>query len=557
MDPTAADVVFVNGSVYTVNPAQPWARTVVVKGDKIAYVGFDAAGEYIGSNTEVIDLEGKMILPGFIDAHMHLIEGAHECAGADASGDSLEEVLQKLKAFVREHPDLDFLRGFGWRHNAFGEKGPLKEDLDRIFPDRAAYISAMDCHSAWVNSAALRAAGISENTPDPIPNFSYFERDSSGEPTGTLREWPAMEAVRRKLEASSSASILAAMENWMPRESRAGVTAVFDAGTFSLEDQADGFTYLSKLEAQARLPLRVVGCFAVGESCDEPVAAALELKRRFQSELVQVPVLKIILDGGVESHTAALLEPYHDRSGFRGELLMPPERLTQIVRQAHAAGLDMHVHAIGDRTTRVTLDALDTALRETGNQDRRHTICHLQLVDRQDIPRFRRLGVIAQTTTIWATLDPNWTEKTLPVIGERAYDTYPTNTFFAAGVPVTFGSDWPASVYLSTHKPLDGIEIGVTRKILGDPEAPLLAPGTERLSLPQMIRGYTLNAAFQLHLENRVGSIEAGKQADLVVLEKNLFEVPPHEIHAVGVLLTMMNGKPTHRCTKFARSSKK
>lgn len=274
------------------------------------------------------------------------------------------------------------------------------------------------------------------------------------------------------------------------------------------------------------------------------------MKERFHSDLIQVPVLKIQLDGGVETHTAALLEPYADRPGTRGELLLPPEELMPMVAEAHAAGLDIHVHAIGDRTTRLALDAVEAARRAHGVYDRRHTICHLQLVDRRDIPRFRQLGVIAQTTTIWATVDPNWEHNTLPVIGDRAHDTYPVNRLFAAGVPVTFGSDWPASVYLSSHKPLDGIEIGMTRRLLGDPEAPVLAPAGQRLSLPQMISGYTINAAYQLHLERRVGSIETGKRADLVVLGENLFEVPPHEIHAVPVVLTMMDGRVTHRAVR-------
>ncbi len=545
-----SDYVFKGGHVYTVNPKQPWAEAVAVKGKEIVYVGTNEGVKgFTGTGTRIVDLKGAMMLPGFIDAHTHPLAGGPMALGVDLQYDTREEILKSLEAYSKKiGKGKNLVRGFGWRYNAFPSTGPRKEDLDKIWPDRPVFLFAIDCHTAWVNSKALEVAKVTRNTPDPIPGFSYFQRDPhTGEPTGYLVEVSAVMHVLNEIEPFSEQFVTQAFERWLSKASAAGITSVFDAGANSFSDQARSFQLYMDFEKSGKLPFRVVGCYISTNPEENPVPVIRDLRNRFHSELVQASVLKLLLDGCDAQYTAAMLAPYSDKPGHSGSTLLSPDFYKKVVREADAEGIDIHVHSFGDAATRLSLDAFEEAIRANGARDRRLTLCHLVLVDPTDIPRFAQLGVIGQFSMQWAVPDRYWKEVEMSRWGERAKRVYRPRSLLKAGARVTFGADWPAAAYYSTYRPLEAIQVGVTRQELGKPNGEILPPGTERLSIAQMIRGYTLDAAYQIRLDNKVGSIEVGKLADLIVLEKDLFELPADEIAATRVLMTMMNGKVRHR----------
>lgn len=546
-----ADYVFRNAKVYTVNHKQPWAEAVAVRGKQIVYVGRDSdrgLRPHIGKSTKVVDLQGRMLMPGFIDGHIHPIASSFMTAGADLQYDTREEMLAALRKYAQEHPTGP-VWGFGWRPDMFPASGPHKRELDEIFPDRPAFMINIDFHSLWMNSKALETAKIDRNTPDPVPGFSYYQRDANGEPTGYLLEPPTVLPAIAATIPLTPQTFGRFLAQWLPKASAAGLTGVYDAGVPPFGDQGNMIDLYADLERRGQLPVRVVASY-IARSPDEapPVPQVQRLAQRFKSELVHARVLKIMGDGTEGGHTALLLEPYADKPDTRGSSPFSTSQLNALVREADAAGIDVHVHCDGDGCARMALDAIEAAIRANPRRDRRHTICHLVTVDPADLPRFAKLGVIAQVGVNWATADPDTTGTLRERLGHARHsrNVYRARSLIESGARVTFGTDWAAAGYYSTYKPLDVIQIGMTRQLLNKPDGPVLAPADERLTLAQLLQGYTLDAAYQLRLEKQVGSIEVGKRADLIVLEQNLFDVKPHDLHKVRVQATMMNGRLTH-----------
>ncbi len=548
-DQPESSTVLRGGAVYTLDPDHPWASAVAVRGDRIIAVGSDdeatAAG---GPDARVIELDGRMVLPGFVEGHIHPLLGALITAGPDLQVPALEDVLSTLADYVAQNPS-GVIRGFGWRMDMFGPDGPHREALDAILPDRPALLVAIDGHSMWVNSETLRMAGITADTPDPVPGFSYFGRDDAGRPTGFVLEAPAMLAVLGAVEPLSPAVLAEMFAVWADKAAAAGITAIFDAGMPPSEGDPDGLvTIYTGLAAQGLLPFRVVVSHLVKDTpVDGAVDATVRLAERLDGDLVGGGVLKIVGDGTLEGHTGYLLEPYADKPDSIGQSPFTEEQWHALIAEADAAGLDVHVHAIGDRTTRIALDAFEAAIAANAPRDRRHTIAHLEVVDDGDLPRFRRLGLIAQFSANWMAADPSNEGTTRQRCGEDRYRTiYRPRILADDGVTIAFGTDWPAASWFSTYKPLDAIEISVTRQSVGSPEMPVLEPADERLDLAQALHAATLGPARQLRLDHLVGSLQPGKRADLVVLEHNLFDVEPHRIAATAVEMTMMNGRFTH-----------
>jgi len=547
-DTGTADVVFVNGKVYTVASKRPWAQAVAVKGRRIAYVG-DTAGSkaFISRRSEVIDLRGKMLIPGFVEAHTHPYVGSAYSQGVDLQYDTREKLLEVLTAYAKTTPANSLVRGFGWRYMAFPQTGPRKEDLDAIWPDRPVFLCAIDIHCAWVNSKALQLAGITKDTPDPLPGFSRFERDpSTGEPTGFLVEPPAMVQVLDASEPFTIDSVAAALGLWLPKASAAGITSVLDAGVIVVsEDEA--FQHYIALENAGKLPFRVVGTHYYNDPKTDPIEIITRLRSKYHTELVRASVLKLNIDGGLEPYTAYLVEPYSDKPDTRGVTLLPADRIKQIVRTADREGIDVHCHVIGDGAVRLVLDAVQEAIAANPPRDRRHSLAHIPLVSDSDLTRFAKLGVTAQSSAQWAVLDPAMVDIAEKRLGSRADHLFRYNSILRAHGRFTLGTDWPAASYYSTYKPLDAIEVALTRQEIGKPDARALSPIGERIDLAQALRANTLDAAYQLRLEKNIGSIEVGKFADLAVLQENLFDVPVREIHATPIVMTMMNGGFTHR----------
>lgn len=547
--------VFRGGRVYTVDDAQPWAQAVVVKGNRIVHVGDDAGtAKFIRRGAEVVDLGGRMMLPGFVESHWHL-STATFARGAWVNYERLDDVYDALRRHADSHPNDRIIQGFGWMVTSFPETGPRKEPLDAIVPDRPVLLVSNDFHNYWVNSKFLEMAGITKDTPrDVVPGASWFEKDpKTSEPTGFICEPPAFFVALEALEKHGIRpygidTAVVAMEEWQRKLAAAGVTTVFDAGFAIWPDQQhNGFDILMGLERRGKLLQRVVGSYYYNDPKIDPLPIIRGYKKKYRSGLVEANVLKLVADGTEAAHTAYYLEPYADRPDWRGEMLLPPDVLDRVVRAADAEGLDMHVHAVGDGAVRLTLDAFEAAIKANGACNRRHTICHAFVTAPSDISRFRQLGVVANTQIQWGVPDPYLARVQKYLGDERGNRQYTFKSFIDQGVTVSFGTDALATGYKVVYKPLEAIQAGHTRQEPGKPDGPVLAPASERLSVAELIRGYTINGAYQLRKENEIGSIRTGKLADLVVLEKNLFDVAPHDIGKVDVQLTMMNGRITHR----------
>lgn len=544
-----ADVVFHRGRVYTLNETAPWAQAVAVTGNTITYVGDDdGAMALAGPDTRVVDLAGRLLMPGFVEAHIHPFLGAFLTSGVDLQVPTGDDALAAIADYAQQHPTGP-VRGFGWRVDMFGPQGPTRADLDRVLPDRPGFFFAIDGHSLWANSTALEMAGVSRDTADPIPGFSYYVRDGNGDPTGYILEVDAVLGLVNAIEPISPENMQTLLESWLPKASEAGITALFDAGVPPIgDDQGALISLYTDVEQRGALPFRVVASYSVkSPPVDGAVAAFTDIRDRISSELVTVGVVKVIGDGTQEGYTAWLIEPYADKPDSTGGSPFTEQQWRQLISEVDAAGFDVHVHACGERTARTALDAIEAAAAANPPRDRRHTIAHLVYVADPDSGRFADLGVVAQFSANWMSADPDTVENLAARYGPpRQNLLYRIQDIARAGGRISLGTDWPAAGYFSTYKPLDSIQIGVTRQLIGEPDAPVLAPADQRLTVEQAVHANTLGAAYQIRLDDRVGSLQAGKLADLIVLDRNIFDIDPHDIHRTEVQLTMMNGRVVH-----------
>lgn len=547
---THADVVFRGGQIYTVSPKQPWAQAVAVTGNTISYVGDEAgANALAGPDTRVIDLKGKLMLPGFVEGHIHPFLGAFLTSGVDLQVPTGEDALAAIAAYAKQHPDGP-VRGFGWRVDMFGPDGPTRQELDRVLPDRPGFFFAIDGHSMWANSKALEIAGVGRDTPDPVPGFSYYARDEHGDPTGYILEVDAVLTLVNAVEPISPESMQRLVETWLPKASEAGITSVFDAGVPPIgDDQGALIALYTDLERRGALPFRVVASYSVkGPPIDDAVAKLTDIRSRISTELVTVGAVKIIGDGTQGGYTAWLIEPYADKPDSTGGSPFTEEQWRQLVREVDAAGFDVHVHACGEHTARAALDSIEAAIAANPPRDRRHTIAHMVYVEDPDGQRFGKLGVTGQFSANWMSGDPDTLQNMAARYGRPRQDLmYRPQDLLRSGGRISLGTDWPAAGYFSTYKPLDSIQIGVTRQLVGQPDAPVLAPADQKLSVAEAVHANTMGAAYQIRLDDKVGSVEVGKRADLIVLDSDIFEVDPHDIHRATITMTMMNGQVRHQ----------
>jgi len=542
-DATKADTVFRHGEVYTVDARRSWAEAVAVRDGRIAYVGSDAGvAPWIGPQTRVIDLNDKILLPGFHDSHVHLVGGGIELGECDLNGTtSLEQVLTRVRQFAEQHPEKTWIRGGGWPLTMEGGN-PNKTLLDAIVPDRPVILDAFDGHSSWVNSRALAIAGVTRDTPDPPRG--RIERDpKTGDPTGTLRELAAR-LVLTKTPQYSHDDYVTGLRRGLEMANRFGITSVQEASAH--EQHLDAY---ADLDRSAELSVKAVAAMRVDPTKGmTQVPQFVEWRSKYASKRLRATAVKIFEDGVIESHTAALLEPYIG-GNERGWLNFEPDVLNPLATELDRLGFQIHIHAIGDRAIQASFDALEFARARNGVRDSRHHIAHIQLFDPVDIPRFQRLGVIANFQPLWAYADPYIIDMTLPVLGpQRSRWLYPIRSVAITGAMIACGSDWS----VSSMNPLDAIQVAVTRR--GPEEGPGAAwIPDEVVDLPTMLAGYTINGARVNFQESETGSIEVGKAADFIVLDRNLFTIPAHEIHSARVLLTMLDGKDVYRDPGFSK----
>ena len=547
---TAADFVLTNGKIYTVNEKQPWAEALAVKGKEIVYVGDNSGAKaFVGEGTEQIDLKGRLMLPGFVESHIHIGMGAGTTSGVILeSTDSLEEVIKKVKEYAEANPDEKTIFGASYSAFLFDEKGPKKEILDEIVPDRPVYLMDHTLHSAWVNSKAYEVAGITKDTPNP-PGGEYVKNEK-GELSGSIKGGPAHLPVLVATEAITSEGIMNSLPVLLEGLSEFGFTAAIDMGApFATEAIFDAYAAMDKA---GEMPLRLsVTYYINNEELAMDAAEKLDAyAKRWHTEHVWFDTLKITIDSVVENQKAAVLEPYLS-TGDRGSLYLGPDAMKKVVLETAEKGYGITVHTIGDRAVRETLNAAE-ALRNAGFKDTRFSTTHSQMVDPADRPRYKQLNVTAQATGNWAVPIKSYIEH----LGQERNDTvqFPFRSWADDGVDIAFGADWPATPGGFEHgvNPFNNMYSAMHRRApahireeLGSYDA-TLPPVGQVLTLEECIAAYTIGGARMLGIEDQIGSIEVGKKADLILLSQNLFEIDPEEIPKTKVLGTMFDGKIVH-----------
>ncbi|MGR3934143.1 amidohydrolase [Streptomyces sp. BRA346] len=546
MSDTTADLVFTGGPVHTVDPAHGRATAVAVRGERVIAVGREEVHDLIGPGTEVVDLAGRLLLPGFQDAHVHPL-GAGIELGQCHLGDSTDarEYLRRVAAYADQHRDLGWITGGGWSLEAFPGGTPTAAMLDTIVPDRPVYLPNRDHHGAWVNTRALQLAGIDAGTPDPADG--RIERDEHGNPTGMLQEGAAS-LVGTLLPEVTLAEQTAALLRAQSVLHALGVTAWQDAIVGSYANMADPTPAYHAALDDGLLTARVVGALwwdrARGAEQIPELLARREATGRGRA--LRATTVKIMQDGVAENHTAAMLGPYltgcgcaSDNSGIS---FVDPQELRKYVTALDAHGFQVHFHALGDRAVREALDAVEAARTANGHRDTRPHLAHLQVVHPSDIPRFRTLGATANIQPLWAAHEPQMDELTLPFLSaERGGWQYPFGGLLRAGATLAAGSDWP----VSSPDPLEGIHVAVNRRLPDAPEgtAPFLPE--QRIGLEAAIAAYTAGSAYVNHADD-TGAIAPGQLADLVVLDRDPFDGPREEIADCRVLQTFVGGERVH-----------
>jgi len=533
-----ADLLFTGGPVLT--PEGRTATAVAVSGERIIAVGREEVKDLAGPRTEVVDLAGRLLLPGFQDAHVHPLPAGLELTQCDMTGTrTAEETVAAVRAYAEAHPEREWITGGGWSMEAFEGGTPTKELLDAVVPDRPVYLPNRDHHGAWVNSRALALAGITRDTPDPADG--RIDRDASGEPSGSLQEG-AMQLVGRLTPPATPADRLAALLHAQSRLHALGITAWQDAlvGDFlGMEDPSGAYLTAAR---DGSLTARVVGALWWDrERGPEQIPELVERRAASSHGRFRAGSVKLMLDGVAETGTAALLDPYLDRCGCatanRGTSFLDADQLPKYVTELDALGFQCHFHALGDRAVRDALDAIEAARAANGPSDTRPHLAHLQVVHPADVPRFARLGATANIQPLWAAHEPQMDELTIPFLGpERAAWQYPFGALLRSGARLAAGSDWP----VSSPDPLQGIHVAVNRVAPDAGDTPVFLPA-ERIGLAEALVAYTAGSAYVNHLDD-TGEVRAGALADLVVLDRDPFDGAPEAIGDTRVAQTYVGG---------------
>ncbi|MFG2137737.1 amidohydrolase [Streptomyces sp. NPDC048650] len=549
MDSTApADLVFLSGPVHTVDPARSRASAVAVRGDRIVAVGHEAergAGgvrDLIGPATEVVDLRGRLLIPGFQDAHVHPVGGGLELGQCDLSSAATADAYRELiRSYAAAHPEAPWITGGGWSLEAFPGGMPTREFLDALVPDRPVFLVNRDHHGGWANSRALERAGLTAGTPDP--SDGRIERDTAGEPTGMLQEG-AMRLVGDLVPEPTIAELTEGLLRAQRLLHGYGVTAWQDAMLGRGPGTPDPAPAYLAARSDGELTARVTGALwwdrARGaEQIPELVARRAELT----GGRLRATSVKIMQDGIAENHTAALLSPYLTACGCAsdnsGISFIDPEKLRAYVTELDAEGFQVHFHALGDRAVREALNAVEAARAANGRRDTRPQLAHLQVVHPDDVRRFCALGATANIQALWAAHEPQMDELTIPFLGaRRAGWQYPFGDLLRSGATLAAGSDWP----VSSPDPIAALHVAVNRRA---PQAPASAPvflPEQRIDLGSALAAYTAGSAYANHLDD-TGTIQPGKLADLVVLDRDPFDGPDEAIAQTRVLQTFVGGQ--------------
>lgn len=524
-----ADLVILDAKVCTMDPARPLAEAVAVRGDRIAAVGTSREIRRLAtSNTWVIDARGRLVLPGFNDAHLHFAQGGFALLGADLRPAVDEhDFARRLARRVASVPKGRWITGGNWDHEAWPSRRlPTRQLVDPVTPDHPVMLRRIDAHISLANTVALRLADIGRDTPDPPGG--RIQRDDAGEPTGILIDTAQMIVCNLIGEPSEEES-LDALRAAMRRAAAVGLTSVQSPSSVT------EFRIYQELRRRGELTVRIYAPLQV-EALDHLVGSGL--RSNFGDALLRTGGLKIFADGSLGAGSALFFEPYDDNPATTGLVIYEQRELDDLVARTDAAGLQAVIHAIGDKAVDWSLSAIERARSASGRRDARHRIEHAQMVRPEDRPRFARLGVVASIQPTHATDDMRWVGRRM---GRRTAQAYPFRTLLDAGARVACGSDWP----VEPPDPLPGIHAAVTRQS-SDGEPPGGWHPEERVSVDEAVAGWTTGAAWAEFQEHEKGSVEAGKLADLVILSADVFAVEPREILDARVDVTVFGGKVIH-----------
>jgi predicted amidohydrolase YtcJ len=543
--PAPADLVLIHGKIHTEDPGRSVVQALAVRGNTIVAVGTDqAVSALVGPNTRTVDLGGRVVLPGIIDAHTHPAQSSQDLGKCSLDDKALapSDIKTRVAACLKDQPG----NPNQWFEVVMVNPSALTlslADLDAMLSDRPLLLSGSDGHTVWANSPTLKLSHITADTKDPAGG--HIERDAAGQPTGTLRDNAAEIpfAVKPAASLDSQASLL---NKALDSMRATGITSVQDA---AVDDQM--MQIYKHLYDRHQLNMRVRGSFHLKNLHESAAvlvgkATAFRTKWAIDPDFLRADAVKIFADGVIEypSQTAALLEPYLDARGRptknRGPAYFEQENLNQIVTAADAAGLTVHIHAIGDRAVRSALDAIADARRHNGALDNRDQIAHLELVEPADFPRFKELGVIANFQLLWAQRDDYVDNATVKYLGpERSRYLYPARSLRDAGAKIAGGSDWG----VSSFNAFAAMEHAITRSE-GRGRPPLLPE--QSLLLQDMVDAYTINAAYALKQDATTGSIEAGKRGDFIVLDRDIFSIDPYQLHDTQVRSTYLDGREVY-----------
>lgn len=543
------DLIVTANEVLTGEALPTWATAFAVTDGIFSAVG-DAEDVLAlqGQHTEVRHLRGRTVLPGFIDSHIHPLDGGAEMLRCGLLGrTTISEYQQAVQEYAAANPDAEWIQGGGWSMDAFERGSPDAALLDVVVPDRPVILYNRDQHTAWVNSAGLRLAGITAATSDPADG--RIERDGDGQPTGALHEG-AMDLVARLVPQPDGEFRAEALRTAQRYLHSLGITGWQDA---AVRSDPDGAAVYTGLRDRGELTSRVVGAQWLDRNRgSEQVAEILSRRAAYSSGLFRLSTVKIMLDGVCETFTAALSSSYLDghgnQTGNTGISFFEDAVLREYVTAFDAAGVQVHFHAVGDRAVTQALDAVEAAIAAHGDRHNRHHIAHVQVVAPADVPRFRRLGVVVNAQPLWARLEPQMTELTLPFLGaDRGRWQYPFGSFEGTGAIIAFGSDWP----VSTPDPWREIHVAVNRTPVPEKTRWTPADGAflidQRMSLASAVRAFTLGSAYVNGADTVSGSIAAGKSADFIVLDSNPFDRPRQEIWQARVGETWFAGEKVYQ----------
>jgi hypothetical protein len=548
----SAEIVIRNARVYTVNRAWPWADSLAISAGQIVGVGaYDDIRHLVSPGTLMIDAKGKFLMPGFFDAHCHpSIYTFRACALDVFSCTSEQQYQSVVGGYAEENPDAAVIKGVGWFYSDFPEGGPRKEVIDEVVQDRPVLLYSGDVHSLWLNSKALEMANITRETPDPVGGS--IGRSADGEPTGYINELPAVRLVEEKIRGFSPLEYAKGIKEFIRLGHRAGITSFHDAGVF------DDNAYLAYKSLEDKSLIKnIVISLLIEPRVNLDLDTEFDRIKKLQGELknygYNVNGIKLFMDGVPEANTALLEEPYLTEP-YEASPQWDIALFQEICQRADLDGLQIHIHCIGDRGVRLSLDALEKAFERSGRLDSRHILAHLQLVNPEDLVRMSKNSIVALPTPFWFEKEALYFEVEQHNLGLiRANREYPMKSLLSNRIPVAFGSDAPVGIGVPVTEipfaPLLAIQMAVTRcNALKDAENidNVLNPD-ERISLQEAIEGYTLGPAFANHVQNRQGSLESGKKADFIVLDGDPFSADIQQIYKIKVLGTFIDGKMVYQ----------